>query len=132
MAAINKGMIAGDFYIPEEDIVHYESYVKKHEDPKMSCRKTILSDAERVICSDRQDQYGNAEDSFDLISEYWNLYLKDLSKVGIDSYDVAMMMILLKIARSQANPNHADNYIDICGYAALAAELAITRNKNNS
>lgn len=96
------------------------------EDAKMHTRKTILSEAERVICNDRQDQYGNAEDSFQLIANFWNLYLyKKIDDTNpITPYDVARMMTLLKLARSMCNPMHQDNDIDICGYTAIAAELA--------
>ena len=34
-----------------------------------------------------------------------------------------MAMTLLKIARTKANPKHRDNLVDLCGYAALAAEM---------
>lgn len=97
-----------------------------YKDSKMHTRKTILSEAERVICNDRQDQYGNAEDSFKLIADFWNLYLyKKIDDTNpITPYDVARMMTLLKLARSMSNPMHQDNDIDICGYTAIAAELA--------
>lgn len=97
-----------------------------YEDPKMHTRKTILSEAERVICNDRQDQYGNAEDSFKLIANFWNVYLQRKldGPSAITPYDVARMMTLLKLARSMTNPMHQDNDIDICGYTAIAAELA--------
>lgn len=95
------------------------------EDTKMHNRSTILSEAERVITKDRQDQYGNAEDSFSIIADYWNVYLsKKRIEDKITPYDVARMMTLLKIARSISNPMHQDNDIDICGYTAIAAELA--------
>ena len=32
-------------------------------------------------------------------------------------------MELLKVARANENPSHADNYIDIAGYAACAGEI---------
>lgn len=82
-------------------------------------RKKILNDAMNVICNDRQDQYGNAEDSFFEIAKLWTSYLN----ATVTSFDVAMMMILLKIARCESNPYHNDNYVDICGYAALAGEM---------
>ena len=85
----------------------------------MSNRKNILNDAMNVICNDRQNQYGNAENSFFEIAKLWTGYLN----TTVTSFDVAMMMILLKIARCKSNPYHNDNYIDICGYAALAGEM---------
>ena len=88
-------------------------------------RQEILKTALDVITKGRQDQYGNAEDSFSRIAEYWTVFLrKSLNeRCAITADDVAMMMILLKIARSDSNPMHLDNYVDICGYAALAGEM---------
>jgi len=37
---------------------------------------------------------------------------------------VGMLMCLLKIARQKSNPKHADNYIDLAGYAACTGELS--------
>jgi hypothetical protein len=34
------------------------------------------------------------------------------------------MMTLLKLARAKANPAHADNWIDGCGYLACGGEIA--------
>jgi hypothetical protein len=34
-----------------------------------------------------------------------------------------MLNELQKIARTKANPMHMDNYVDGCGYLALAAEM---------
>ena len=48
-------------------------------------------------------------------------YLKATGcNVLIDSKDVAMMMILLKVARAAVPGIHLDNYVDIAGYAACA------------
>ena len=44
--------------------------------------------------------------------------------VEITPQDVPVMMALLKLARTSRGEYHADNYIDIAGYAALAAEVA--------
>ena len=43
---------------------------------------------------------------------------------SMEAEDVAIMMILLKIARIQTGTFKPDNYIDIAGYAACAAEVA--------
>lgn len=96
------------------------------EDPKMSCRETILEEAKMCICHDRQNQYGSPEDSFAAIANYWSIYLLNSKKIvePITSKDVALMMVLLKIARTEGHAHHADNYVDMAGYAALAAELA--------
>lgn len=83
-------------------------------------RSDILNIAERVITGERQDAYGTPEDSFGRIADLWSAYLG----AKISSEDVAHMMVLLKIARTKGQEYHVDNYVDICGYAALAAEMA--------
>jgi len=83
-------------------------------------REEILKEAKKCVCSDRNRKYGEPEDSFALISSLWSRYLK----VNISSTDVAIMMILLKVARGSLNPSHVDSFIDIAGYAACAGEIA--------
>lgn len=91
-------------------------------------RKEILSRAEQVICGGRQDVHGDAENSFADIANLWAMYLN--GDVMLENSDVACMMILLKVARAKANPLHMDNWIDICGYAAIGAEMACEEREN--
>lgn len=103
-----------------------DEFFKEIDDPKMSCRETVLEEAKRCICQDRQNQYGEPEDSFLTIAAFWEVYLQ--SKTGkvinLTRDDVALMMVLLKVARTNGHKHHVDNYVDMAGYAALAAELA--------
>ena len=39
-------------------------------------RDDFLKEAERIVCSDRESQYGAPEDSFGLIAELWTAYLE--------------------------------------------------------
>ena len=41
----------------------------------------------------------------------------------VGAVDVAALMVLMKVARSKGPRKHADNFVDICGYAALACEM---------
>lgn len=120
----NKGLSWNYRYNPYEDI-------KKHlktnptntvANPAIfpTTRQTILETAIQTVCEDRQDQYGSPEDNFGKIAELWSIYLG----IDIAPKDVAMMMILLKVARSQTGEFKLDNYIDIAGYAACAGEVA--------
>ena len=84
-------------------------------------RKETLEAAIKTVCEDRQDSYGNPEDNFEIIAELWSGYLGD---VLLRAEDVAVMMILLKAARIRTGEYKSDNYIDIAGYAACAAEIA--------
>ena len=42
----------------------------------------------------------------------------------VSAEDVALMMALLKIARIKVGEFKADNYVDLCGYGALAYEVS--------
>ena len=95
-------------------------------------REYILREAARIVCGDRNEQYGEPEDSFRAIAEFWETYVRErcVSKgatVCIQEADVAMMMVLLKVARTIGGTK-ADTYIDIAGYAACAGEIALDGN----
>lgn len=83
-------------------------------------KNDILDKAKTIINGERQGTYGNAEDNFASIAAFWSTYLN----TPIDSTDVAIMMILMKVARNSSGVYKDDNYIDICGYAALGGEIA--------
>ena len=82
-------------------------------------RTTVLEAAQKITAGSR---HGKPEDTFAKIAALWEAYLG----YPVTPHDVAMMMALLKVARarnSELNPC-LDNYIDMAGYAACAAELA--------
>jgi hypothetical protein len=84
-------------------------------------RADILATASEYVTTDRAATHGDAEDNFRRIAELWKAYL------GVDditTIDVAVMLALLKVARIRSNPTHADNWIDIAGYAACGGEIA--------
>ena len=83
----------------------------------MTEREKLLDDAKKIVCGERDKQYGTIEDNFGFIANLWTVY----TGVGIEARDVANMMILLKIARN-TNSGHRDNWVDIAGYAACGAE----------
>ncbi len=102
-------------------------------------RGKILMQALDIINGDRQDKYGKPEDSFALIAEYWNSYLISLQKnilekngfnlkeyklvPMLDCKGVAEMMMLFKIARMSGQVPSLDNYLDLVGYAGIAADM---------
>ena len=87
-------------------------------------REQILDTAKTIINGERQRDYGDAGDNFQVIADMWNAYLK-VSHAGtpLNRHDVANMMILLKVARNVSGEIKDDNYIDIAGYAALGGEF---------
>ena len=86
-------------------------------------RDDFLKEAERIVCSDRESQYGAPEDSFGLIAELWTAYLGS-ETIQVGPEDVAAMMTLLKIARIRNGVFKADSWIDAIGYLACGAEVA--------
>lgn len=84
-----------------------------------------LLEAKKIITGERQDQYGNPEDSFATIAEFWTTYLKSRkvdNGAPVTALDAANMMILFKMARCLGQSPKRDNYIDIQGYAAICAD----------
>lgn len=86
----------------------------------MSHRTTVLETANSLITGDREEAYGSPQVNFGNIADRWSQILG----MQIDSWQVALLMADLKIARMATGRPHADSFTDICGYAALAAELA--------
>ena len=87
-------------------------------------RAEILDAVKRTICNDRQDVHGAPEDTHQLIADLWGYYMAARRIESPTAQDVAVMMVLFKLARHAMNPNHADNLHDAVGYAAIAAELS--------
>lgn len=88
-------------------------------------RDDILDKAKSIINGERQGTYGSPEDSFKVIANFWSSYLN----TELTPHDVANMMILLKIARNAGGVYKDDNWIDICGYAAIGGELQGIHNQ---
>lgn len=88
-------------------------------------RMECLNAAIDAVCKDRENTYGPPEDNFKLIADLWSTY----TGVKISPRDVAVMMILLKTARVRTGINHSDNFVDMAGYAACAAEIGETEKQ---
>jgi len=82
-------------------------------------RSDVLYIADSLINGDRQNDYGEAHESFEAIARMWEAYLG----MHIEGRDVCNLMALLKIARLRNGP-HDDSSVDACGYLALGAELS--------
>ena len=96
---------------------------------KEPSRKVIGSDifeiAKKIVNGHRQDDYGSPEDSFQNIANYWNAYFKQVAddrEDGLTAEDVAIMMVLFKIARL-GHGYTKDSVVDICGYSAIYAAM---------
>ena len=82
-------------------------------------RSDVLYTADSLINGDRQEDYGEAHESFEAIARMWSAYLG----TNLEGRDVCNLMALLKLARLRNGP-HDDSSVDACGYLALGAELA--------
>ena len=83
--------------------------------PRNNAEKTVAD-----TLADRQQDYGDAKESFDRIARLWNIWLAGKSTIA--AHDVAMMMVLFKVAREK-HKTKDDNLVDIGGYAELARRL---------
>ena len=83
-----------------------------------------LLEANKVINGERQDEYGNPENSFQIIAEYWTTFLKHKCglSVPLTPLDITNMMVLFKQARKLGQKHKRDNYVDSCGYEAIGAD----------
>ena len=92
----------------------------KAEKEPVDRRREILTDAAVCVCSDRNAQYGEPEDNFDVIAAMWSAYLG----IPLHAMDVASMMILFKVGRlATAEKPSRDSYVDIAGYAACGGGM---------
>lgn len=81
----------------------------------------ILEEASDIISGARQEEYGKPEDSFQKIADYWSIYLGH----QVSAQDVALMMVMLKVARvPDGKKASRDTMVDIAGYAAIGSTLS--------
>ena len=85
----------------------------------------IATAAAGLVSGDRHQTHGDKQVNHEKIATMWNAYL-DIRRVPapLDGVDVALMMALLKVARTQLGSPNLDDYVDICGYAACAGEIS--------
>lgn len=84
--------------------------------------QTILEEAQKIVHGPRRASYGTPQKNFERIAGLWQAYLdgRNDGAGDLNATDVAMLMILLKVARIQHRPDR-DGLVDITGYAACAA-----------
>ena len=78
----------------------------------------ISEEAAAVVAGDRADDYGDVNESFTRIAKLWSVY----TGTTISPWDVAQMMILLKVSRAKTSTKR-DTLVDIAGYAECAGQL---------
>lgn len=78
-----------------------------------------LDTAKELVTGYRQQDYGTPQESFSRIAALWTAFLG----CEVTAEQVAMMMALLKIARSAGGKKTPDTYYDMLGYCAIAYAL---------
>jgi len=90
----------------------------------------LFDDASSTINGARQTTYGNPEDSFRMIAERWNQFLK--CRYGFEreltAEDIAFMMADFKMAR-ECNQHKRDNLVDASGYLGITDDLVAANAK---
>ena len=100
----------------------------EEDKPLTDPRESVLRNAEKAVMADRNQQYGDPEDNFNDIAGLWTAYSNMWTNFGAhDAVDVAVMMILVKIARLKTSPSVEDHWIDIAGYAACGYQAALSQ-----
>jgi hypothetical protein len=87
-------------------------------------RDAVLDKAKNIISGARRKEYGPPKQSFQRIADLWTALFRDRTEYAFTPADVAQALIMLKLSRLAETESHADSWIDICGYAALGAEVA--------
>ena len=90
-----------------------------------------LSKAAALVGGDRAKQHGDKMINHQNIATMWGAYLKlvvnkairERKDFELSAADVAALMALLKIARTQAGAYNDDDYVDGAAYFAIFGEL---------
>lgn len=94
----------------------------------MTMAGDLLREAADIVEGARNAQHGEKERSFAAIAQLWTAYLAS-RRVGLNApvtpADVAWMMMMLKMCRSQHGTFIRDHAVDAAGYAAIAGELGL-------
>ena len=89
----------------------------------------ILQKTIKLVSGSRHDQHGDIILNHENIAMLWTGYLGNKFKLNlvILPEDVAKLMSLLKIARTQQGSFNLDDYVDAAAYSAIAGEIANKR-----
>jgi hypothetical protein len=81
----------------------------------------FLNMASVLVGGRRHKDYGDKTDNHKNIAKLWSAY----KGIEITAHDVAIMMCLLKIARTKLGEVSEDTYIDMAAYGAIAGEIKL-------
>ncbi len=84
----------------------------------------LLRDAANLVDGDRNRTHGDKIENHRRIADYWNVFLSHRPDKPLTPADVATLMVLLKVSRSQYGAHNVDDFVDMAGYAGVAGECA--------
>ncbi len=90
---------------------------------RMRANEILLTATDTI--RERGLQYGHPADNLEHTAMLLSAYLQ----MPIHDYQVAGIMVLVKLARTNQSAQHIDNWIDLCSYGALAGQLATEENE---
>lgn len=79
----------------------------------------ILNTAAELVGGDRADKHGDMKKVHTDAARMIGGYLE----MPITAEQVAIMIMLLKVARTKNGSHNEDDYIDMAGYAAIAGQI---------
>lgn len=87
-------------------------------------RDLPLTEAMRLINSDRNNEYGEPYENFRDIAEMMTVMLRPILKEGerVSVHHVAMVMMAVKLSRMTTSPLKLDTWVDIAGYVGTGWE----------
>ena len=94
----------------------------------MKKTKEFLEKAGALVAGDRENDYGDKVHNHKNIARLWSAYLD----TEIRAHDVAILMTLLKVARTKLGAVSEDTYIDMSAYSAIAGEIKFKEPKEES
>ena len=115
-ARCHRPILTDEYNIEPEPGVFVHT-VCRHE----ASARAILDTAAGLVAGDRQETYGDAAVDFTRTGKLWAAIL-GLPEVSAEQ--VALCMTAVKISRLCHTPNHADSWVDACGYMALGGDIA--------
>jgi hypothetical protein len=89
----------------------------------MKANEILLSATDTI--SQRGLSYGHPSDNMSHTAMLLSAYLQ----TPIHDYQVAGIMVLVKLARTNQSAHLADNWLDMAAYASIAGELATEENE---
>ncbi len=108
---IPSGRIGMSLYAPGQKTAFYAI-------PETKTETSLSDEAKTIVAGDRAQDYGDATESFKRIAALWTAW----KGVEFTPWDVAQMMILLKVSRAKTSRKR-DTLVDIIGYAECAEKV---------